>query len=381
MRILLVTHYFPAHGGGVESVAYQLGSRLAMEPDLQVEWMASDCDPIPAALPERLRCIPVRSWNGVERRSGLPVPVWSPAALLRLWRAVGECDVVHVHDAIYMGNAAACLFAAIRGKPVVVTQHLAAIPYKGRVARNLLSLLNRSLVRAVLTSAHKVVFYSPAVQRYYEEYCRFSAPPAFVPNGVDTNLFGYVDSGGAAKLRQSAGRDPGRPQCLFVGRFVDRKGVALVLAMARQLPGVDWILVGYGPIRPEDAGLPNLSVLRACTGAGLALQYQMADLLVLPSSGEGFPLAVQEAMACGTPAFVSPETAEGCPGVRPLLFTADVLAQNAAEEWRGRIAGLVGDIDALRAMRSGVADAAREQWSWPAAARAYAALFREVRIQ
>ena len=56
-----------------------------------------------------------------------------------------------------------------------------------------------------------------------------------------------------------------------------------------------------------------MSVHRNLSQAELPPLYQAADLLVLPSVGEGFPLVVQEAMACGTPALVGDETAAGCP--------------------------------------------------------------------
>jgi phosphatidylinositol alpha-1,6-mannosyltransferase len=381
-RVLLVTHFYSTHRSGIEIAAHRLAQALCDDPQLSIEWMASDCDPVPADLPARLRCAPAAAWNGIEKLFGLPCPLWSPAAILRLWRAVRECDVLHLHDTIYMGNIAAWLFGRILRKPLVVTQHIGAIAYDGWLARNLLSLLNRTVVRMVLSSAERVVFISPAVQGYFNAFCRFRAPPAYIPNGVDTEVFSYADAARGADLRQAAGRDRDRNLMLFAGRFVKRKGIDIVLALARGLPGVDWILAGDGPMRPEDAGLPNVTVVRGRQSAQLASLYQMADLLVLPSKGEGFPLVVQEAMACGTPAMVGAETAAGCcPEVKPALFIEDVMSADAAQIWRDRVALLLAELDKLRALRAGVAKAAREHWSWPAAAQAYASVFREVRPQ
>ena len=379
MKVLLVSHYFSTHRGGIEAVAHRLAEALLRrEQDIAVDWMASDCDPAPQELPARLRCIPAPSWNGIERALGVPFPLWSPGALRRLRRAVGECDALHLHDTLYMGNACAFLFAWMARKPVLVTQHIGAIPYRSRVLRALVSAFNRTLARVILSRADKVLFVSPAVQRYFAAFCSFRSPPAYAPNGVDGELFAFADAAQSAAAREAAGRDPRRPLCLFVGRFVERKGVALVLALVKALPEVDWILAGDGPMRPEDAHLRNVTVVRGLQGAGIARLYRMADLLVLPSKGEGFPLVVQEAMACGTPALVSRETAAGSPGVEKLLLTEEVAAGDAAARWAERIRRILGAADELRLMRPRVAQTARMQWSWEASAKTFAAALREV---
>jgi hypothetical protein len=104
MKIVLVTHFYPAHGGGVENVAAQLAARMAAA-GAEVTWCASDTDAAPA-LPG-VRCEPMATFNGVERISGFPYPLWGPRSLMRLARAVRSADAVHVHDCIYAGSLAA----------------------------------------------------------------------------------------------------------------------------------------------------------------------------------------------------------------------------------------------------------------------------------
>jgi glycosyltransferase involved in cell wall biosynthesis len=377
MRLLLVSHYYATHRGGVEISARELAQRFVRDAPMEIEWMASDCDPCPAALPPAVRCLPAASWNGIERIWGVAYPLWSFPAVRKLWHAVGRCDAVHLHESLYMGNVLAFLFARRRGKPILVTQHVGEIPYRP-IARSILSFANRTLARWVLSGASKVVFISPAVRRYFEGFCSFRAAPACVPNGVDQELFSFADAAQGRELRRAAGRDPDRALCLFVGRFVPRKGIALLLSLARRLPEVDWILAGDGPLRPEESAPPNLSILRGRSGKDIAALYQMADLLVLPSTGEGFPLVVQEAMACGTAALVSPQTAAGCPEAGPFLFTEDLQGDDALARWSARLGMLTGDIGDLREKRAAIAAAARAHWSWHDAAQAYLAALREI---
>ncbi len=370
--LVLVTHYFSTHCGGVESVAENLACHISMEHGWKVIWMASDTGPLPDSLPGRVRLVPARSWNVVERRLGIPWPIWSPSALRKLWKVVGAADVVHLHDALYFGNLFAWLFARLRGVPVIVTQHIGSVPFKSVLLRGLHALANHTLGRLVLSNADRVVFVSPAVRREFERFCRFRNAPVYVPNGVDLKVFNPVGPV-ADDLAITQARNAGRRAFLFVGRFVEKKGLNILRDLAAALPDDLWLFAGQGPLDPSAWGLPNVLVVRGSSGADLARYYRAADLLVLPSVGEGFPLVVQEAMACGTPALVGEETAQGCPAARPLLFVEGV-GDDAAARWAETVVRIAADPHGLRKRRAEVAGFARANWSWEAAAAEYAGI-------
>ncbi|RYG64919.1 hypothetical protein EON80_18325, partial [bacterium] len=150
MKLLVVTHFYPSHGGGIESVAGQLvRCFLDLDSNLQIEWCAGYGDELPAPH-ARLRTRPLRVWNGIERAIGLPVPLPGPSALGKLWRAVRRADAVHFHDIAYPVHLALAIFCKLQRKPYVVTQHIGVVPFKSAVLRRVLETVNRVLGKAVL---------------------------------------------------------------------------------------------------------------------------------------------------------------------------------------------------------------------------------------
>ena len=106
---------------------------------------------------------------------------------------------------------------------------------------------------------------------------------------------------------------------LFVGRFLEKKGLLRLREMSRRRPDLHWAYAGWGPIHPASWHLPNVSVHRGLSGRGIAALYCAADLLILPSKSEGFPLVVQEALACGLHAVCCDDAAEADPAAASFL--------------------------------------------------------------
>ena len=372
MKILVVTHYYSTHRGGIEIVAGSLASRLARAH--VVEWVASDCDPVPDDAGGSLRCMPMRSTNVIERLSGLPFPLWGPGSLFRLWQATRDADVVHLHDFAYLGNWAAFLFASLRGKPIVITQHVGFIPYKSPILRFVLKALHATIGRVMLGRADRVVFVSPVARAYYARFVRFRRTPLVISNGVDTDMFAAATPDDRQRARTALGLDPSRPVFLFVGRFVEKKGLHILEDLVRRMPDVSWVFAGWGPIDPRQWNAPNVHVLEGRRGAALVPLYQAADLLVLPSVGEGLPLVLQESMSCGTPALVGEDTAEAAEAPPGLVFACEVGGDDTVDRWEQALRQILSDRSSLSARGPAAAAFARARWSWAACAETYGAL-------
>lgn len=289
--VLIVSSYFPPHVGGVEVVAERQARMLAgVGHDVVVATGRHD-----RSLPAReirdgydLHRLPMT--NVLERRLGIPYPVIGPRAVRGLRRLVAGSDLVHLHDVLYQLPQAAAVLAAAAGRPTYLTQHVGAREHANGLVSRVERLVDRYAGAWVRARVSRFVCYH-AVS---EEHLRSTGVPAerIVRGriGVETDLF------------TPAGTAPGgEPIVLFVGRIADNKGYRRVLRLAR--PGRQVVLAGPGrPAEPLPAGVTHLGPL---TRAQLVDLYRAAAVFVLPSEGETFPLAAQEAMACGTPVVLS----------------------------------------------------------------------------
>lgn len=158
-----------------------------------------------------------------------------------------------------------------------------------------------------------------------------------------------------------------------MGRLDDRvKRVSLLIrsfaALASQHPEIDLMVVGDGrdgqALRGQAAELaPGRVRFFGWTSekSDLALFYNVAECLVLPSRSEGFPTVVGEAMACGTPVIasrvggVSEMIMEGETG-----WTFDPADETSLTE---RLSYAMSNVALLRSMRDKVRKTAEERVS------------------
>lgn len=358
LKIVTVTHYFPSHGGGIELIAGRLAREVVARGAL-VDWFASNTDiPPPQTLPG-LSYIPVRTCNILEQRTQLPYPLWTPAVIPRLWRAVGAADVVHVHEHLYLGSLLTLLIARLKGRPAVLTQHVGELRLRDARLAWLYSIATRLIGKAAFRLATRTAFISSNVQRFFG--MQQSSKARLIFNGIDTKLFHPPSIREHLTARSIAvGAEDDRPLVLFVGRFVRKKGLHIIRQLIEQFPGVTWTLVGRGPERPDLWKYPNLKVIEQVSHQELLRYYHAADLLILPSSGEGLPLVVQEALATGLGALASREVATACPAAASMIRSCD--ADAPISSWSQALAATLRDSEYLDG-RIERARRAEELWS------------------
>jgi alpha-maltose-1-phosphate synthase len=370
VKLLTVSQYFESHRGGIEIVAGRLVREFARA-GIDVTWLASDATPAPDFTAEpRLRAHSLAATNIAERRVGLPYPILAPGAYPAIAREVAKADVVLVHDALYLTSITAYLAARWIGRPVVVVQHIGAVPFNNPILRWTMAVANRLVTRPILARSDQTVFISQSTVRQFDGLA-YRARPDVIFNGVDTEVFAPPSGDDeVAAARRQFGLPVGSPVALFVGRFVEKKGLPVLERLARGRPDVTFAFAGWGPLDPRAWKLPNVRVFDTLAGAALARLYRASDNLVLPSTGEGFPLVVQEALACGLPVICGAESASADPGVASFLTGVPIDPKDpdrtAAEFERALAACLAGTSDHDRSARAALA-AGRYSWSRAAA--------------
>lgn len=351
-QVLQVTSYGPHHLGGLEACAEMLAKHLPAH-DWSVEW-AFCGDKSEAA---KAHQHPLAFIDLSERKTGIPMPIPSPRSVACLWKLVRKSDFVLVHDVFYVTSLSATLAALVFRKPLVLLVHVWKVPCRSWLLRATQAVARKLMGAVCGRAASAIVTYNQLILDQLSQ--RFGSAKCYlIANGVHDVFCREATSDTVRKSR---------PLVVFAGRFVEKKGLRIVRQAAQALPEVDFLVCGSGPIDPQSWQLTNVST-RLATKDELAGIFQKADLLLLPSRGEGFPLVIQEAMQCGLPCAIFRETWAAW-GRDPELF---LLLEEG--NW---LQPLRQFLTSPRAQRSSqrIRDYAAQEWNWERTAQSYRKLF------
>lgn len=305
-RIVIVNQFFLPHIGGIEIVVEQEVRALTAQGH-DVTLVVSDATGEGHAPEEnsRLRIIRVPALHTLERLFSIPYPIFSPTILPLLWKEIAAADVVHVHASLCAASLPALAIARALGRPSILTEHVVFGEPKWAQPSWYLERIGMNTVgRACARLATRIVTFNDRVLELMEKLARTKEKTAFVPYLIDEARFHRPTARERRLARQSLGWTDDRPKVIFAGRLIADKGIFL-LAKAQD-PAFDLAYCGPGadPIKKAlvEAGATCLGPFKQ---ADMARVYHAADLLVLPSCREGFPVVAKEALACGLPVILA----------------------------------------------------------------------------
>jgi len=283
-------------------------------------------------------------------------------------------DAIHCHELRTVEALRVAPLANRLGVPLVVSAH-GTLPYdtgQGRIKR----LWDRLFAPRLLPRFDRVIALTAAeaddAQALWSRWgvdlpeTRISV----VPNGVHLDDFANLPPGESFRTRWKVSEGP---LVLFLARLHERKGAQFLIpafAQARDA-APDARLVIAGPDEGMLAALQRLAhahnVAQHVTFTGMLAGNERlaalsaADVFALPAVGEGFSMAVLEALACGLPVVLTP----GCHFPEAEQAGAGVVVERAVEPLAGALRALLADADRRTAMGGAARSLVERCYTWP----------------
>jgi len=359
---MFVSNYLP-HPGGLEVMVWNLARGLARRHDVVL--VTSAYGGVHGVSEEDGMTVHRLPAVHLTERFGVPYPVPAGPGLRAALRAVSGAQVVHSHGALYAQSILARTLAARARVPFVLTEHVGFVQYPSAALNAIQRGAWRTIGTPLVRGADAVVTYNARVHDELEH--RSGREVRFVGNGVDVDRFHPRSCDERRALRRSFGLPEEGVIALFAARESEKKNLDVLLRAERK----DYTLAVCGWERNLMG--PALVDLGVVPYARMAELFACADVMLHPASGEGFPLAVQEAVASGLPVALLWD--EGYSRWMPRTVVA---ACDTPEEVPRRMSELARE----PARRIALGDAgrawAKAEWSWDATVKAYERIYDDV---
>jgi glycosyltransferase involved in cell wall biosynthesis len=350
VKIAVFASNYPPHPGGLERVVHHVAAGLADRHEVVVvttAWAGLTGE----AREGNLRVFRLPTIHASEPW-GVPYPVPYGPGIRAALKTAGGADVYHAHGALYATSVLAALLARRSARPLVLTEHVGFVQYGSSVLNGIERLAWSTVGKYVLRRTAAVGVLSSRVRDWFEA----DHPETrlrFIPNGVDSTRFRPRPAAERSVLRARLGLPQNEMLALFVGRHAEKKNLDVVL----DVPRADHRLVVCGA--PRDLSQDRVIDLGVVPYETMPDLFAAVDLMVHASTGEGFPLAIQEAMASGLPLVVLWDEGYG-----QSLDRSAVLAVDSLGELEGALLSLVADEGLRRKLGEAGRRWAELNWGW-----------------
>lgn len=395
-RVCVVCGSLPPDYGGAEIAAFRYAERLAERDADPILLAPRDGDrPAGSDLPTFVRPIPA-TWSSagggrlgaVCHLAGIARELWPELVRLR-----HRYDLVHVFNSSPVFNLMAVPVARWLGKPVILEMSLVGsddpLTLAGRARQGSTNRSRRPLRYRLYRRADAYVSKSRPLTEAYERSGLPRSRLWEIPYAVDTRRYRPAEATEKRELRSALGLPRDATIILFVGGLNPRKGVHVLLRAFHRVHSradrVHLVLAGpddkYDPAYVRDlrdfttgAGLSEAVTFETRLVPNVDEYMRAADLFTLPSSREGLPISVLEAMATGLPVVASdiPEisTSQVTDGVEGRLVPPGDEDRLAAA-----LSSLIEDVDARVTLGEAARRRAEQLFSTEAVDRRYGDMY------
>ena len=288
MRIAFIAVKGIPIGGGVEKVTEEIGSRMAAKGHNVIVYSSRDYGTTDCSY----KGMEIRTVPSVNSKSFHKLSICYHATRDVMTRR--DADIVHVHA---VGPSVFSIFPRMVGIPTVVQTH--GVEWQrdkwGFIGRTFFKLADYSVVYF----PNRATSVSKVQRDYFKE--KFGREVLYIPNGVSP-----VERRSPAWLLEQ-GIVPNR-YILFAARLVEEKGAHFLIEAFKKLKtDVQLVIAGDAAhaeryktmLRMLAGDDPRIRFVGFVTGAPMEELFSNAYIFCLPSTLEGLPVALLEAMNYG----------------------------------------------------------------------------------
>ena len=323
MNILLISHFFPPHLGGVETATYNTAKKL-VEFGHRVVVLTSTCKLEKRKLQEldgflvyRFKPFELPQFKILPQLSSLGI---IPGAIIRLPKIIKKHNIqlIHLEGRFFpISYISAILNKLILKRPIVVSA-------QGRLEVGITGLIedifDAFITKYVYQKLRKIICVSESLKRRFLNFKIKEDKLIVIPNGVDIAKFSRIES--STLLNKHLKGKSDFKKVIFVGRLDVQKGVEYLIRaipiVVKAYNKVHFFILGNGNLENELKRLAkklnilsNLTFLEAIRLEKMPEFYSSADIFCLPSLHEGFPLSIAEALSIGL--IIVASSTEGIP--------------------------------------------------------------------
>jgi len=312
MRILQVISYFTPRKGGDVNVCCNISKQLAMRGH-EVTVITTDLE-FDNEYAESIRKLGVKviPFSCV---ANISMFLMSPSIKNWLKANIYQYNVIHMHNFRSYQNNEVLHYAKKYNVPYVLQAH-GSLPYFAK--QNLKKLYDFVWGNKILHNASRVIALHKTEADQYKKMGVAENKIEIIPNGIDLSEYESLPERGQFRNKYHIRNN--EKIILYLGRIHKIKGIDLLInaysKLVKDIEETKLVIVG-----PDDGFLSELK--KQATELGMEGKvlftgslfdhdklsaYVDADVFVLPSYYDCYPVTVLEAMACGTPVIITKNT-------------------------------------------------------------------------
>lgn len=285
-KILVITPFFYPHIGGSEKYMEGLYAYIkAKNPNLQIDILTYNTNKSrEKEVYKSLNIYRIPCWTILQDQFCLP----NPSSLFNFLKDKGDSyDLIHCSTRFFDSSWWAPVYAKIKGKKIVLTDHCSYHPVHKNYLINLFAkLIDLSIVNLSLYLYDKVYSQNRKTKEFLKKIFGIDSVVAYP--GLERNIY-----------KKKAG---GRIKIVFVGRLIESKGVKNLFDIAVSIPQADFVFAGPGPLvqdlqnKVKKQKIKNIKLTGPLNSREVEKLLSESDIFAYPSfHSEGIPMAILEA--------------------------------------------------------------------------------------